>query len=161
MRLKLLAIAREPKRDLLHDAAEDYLTRARGLAPGLGFKGPEAQFVAPGKGGDPMGEAERLGKVLTGQAVLLDERGTHMRSEDIAAFMARMRDEGCGELAFCIGGADGFDPEFRRRVQAKGGRLLAFGKAVWPYALCRTMLAEQIYRGLAILANHPYHRGDP
>ena len=48
---------------------------------------------------------------------------------------------------------------FRAEVEGRGGTLLAFGRAVWPHALCRTMLAEQLYRALAILGGHPYHRG--
>ena len=36
--------------------------------------------------------------------------------------------------------------------------LLAFGKATWPHLLARSMLAEQLWRAVSILANHPYHR---
>lgn len=161
MRLRLLAVAREAKRDPMADAAADYLKRAQGMAPSLGLKGPEPGFIAPGKGNDPLREAAALRETLSGAAVLLDERGAMMSSEEIAQLIAQKRDEGSRELAFCIGGADGFDPAFRKEVQSSGGKLLAFGRAVWPHALCRTMLAEQLYRALAILAGHPYHRGGP
>jgi len=161
MRLRLLAVAREPKRDPLGDAASDYLKRALAMAPGLGMKGPESVFIAPAKGSDPAREAISVKEALGGEAVLLDERGAMMSSDEIAALIASKRDGGTRELAFCIGGADGFDASFRKEVQGQGGKLLAFGRAVWPHALCRTMLAEQLYRALAILAGHPYHRGDP
>ena len=36
---------------------------------------------------------------------------------------------------------------------------LAFGPQTWPHLLVRAMLAEQIFRGIAMLAGHPYHRG--
>ena len=159
MRLKLLAVAREPKNDPLGDAAADYLKRAQGVAPSLGLKGPESRFLTPAKGNDPAKEAELLRAAISGDAVLLDERGAMMSSPDIAKLVAKKRDAGVPELAFCIGGADGFDKAFREEVKGRGGTLLAFGKAVWPHALCRVMLAEQIYRSLAILSNHPYHRG--
>nr|WP_305888981.1 23S rRNA (pseudouridine(1915)-N(3))-methyltransferase RlmH [Parvularcula maris] len=155
----LAAIAREAKREPLAEAASDYLKRAGGIAPQLGLKGPESRFIQPGKGSDPAREAEALRVSLKGKAVLLDERGEAMSSPEIAALIERERDQGTPELAFCIGGADGFDKAFRAEVQASGGRLLSFGRAVWPHALCRTMLAEQLYRSLAILTNHPYHRG--
>ena len=35
---------------------------------------------------------------------------------------------------------------------------LSFGPATWPHLLVRAMLAEQLFRATAILANHPYHR---
>ncbi|NNU16474.1 23S rRNA (pseudouridine(1915)-N(3))-methyltransferase RlmH [Parvularcula sp. ZS-1/3] len=159
MRLELLAVAREPKNDPLGEAADDYLKRARGVAPSLGLKGPDSRFLPPAKGSDPLREAQLLRDAIKGQAVLLDERGTQMTSPEIAQLIAAKRDSGVPALSFCIGGADGFDKAFREDVRAGGGKLLAFGKAVWPHALCRVMLAEQIYRSLAILSNHPYHRG--
>ena len=159
MRLKLLAVAREPKKDPLGEAAKDYLKRAQAVAPSLGLKGPEERFLPPTKGNDPAKEADLLGAAIAGQAVLLDERGAMLSSPAIAELIAKKRDAGVPELAFCIGGADGFDQGFREDMKRAGGTLLAFGKAVWPHALCRVMLAEQIYRSLAILSNHPYHRG--
>lgn len=152
-------MARPAKRDVLSEAAADYLKRANGLARPLGFKGPDDHFISPSKSGDPADEADRLRGAVSGAAVLLDERGEMMSSPQIASFMASQRDSGVRSLSFCIGGADGFDPGFRNEVVQAGGALLAFGRAVWPHALCRVMLAEQIYRALAILARHPYHRG--
>ncbi|MEO1658593.1 MAG: 23S rRNA (pseudouridine(1915)-N(3))-methyltransferase RlmH [Pseudomonadota bacterium] len=158
MRLSLLAVGREQKRDPLEEVGADYLKRARGVAGPLGLKGPELRFIAAGKGSDPAGEAERVRAAIPGSAVLLDQRGASWSSEEIAQHIAKLRDGGASDLAFCIGGADGFDPAFREEVTAAGGKLLSFGRAVWPHALCRVMLAEQIYRALAILSGHPYHR---
>ncbi len=158
MRLSLLAVGREQKRDPLEGVGADYLKRARGLSGPLGLKGPELRFVAPGKGSDPKGEAERVRVALSGSAVLLDQRGPSWSSEEIAQHIASLRDRGVSDLAFCIGGADGFDPSFRDEITGAGGKLLSFGRSVWPHALCRVMLAEQLYRSLAILSGHPYHR---
>ncbi|MDP4822997.1 MAG: 23S rRNA (pseudouridine(1915)-N(3))-methyltransferase RlmH, partial [Aestuariivirgaceae bacterium] len=41
---------------------------------------------------------------------------------------------------------------------ARADLKLAFGKLTWPHRLMRILLAEQIYRALTILLNHPYHR---
>ncbi|MEO1041116.1 MAG: 23S rRNA (pseudouridine(1915)-N(3))-methyltransferase RlmH [Pseudomonadota bacterium] len=158
MRLSLLAVGREQKRDPLHEVGADYLKRAQGIAGGLGLKGPELRLIAPGKGSDPQGESKRLRDGIAGAAVLLDQRGPSWSSEEMAQHIAKRRDGGTAELAFCIGGADGFDASFRDELVANGGKLLSFGRAVWPHALCRVMLAEQIYRALAILSGHPYHR---
>jgi len=58
------------------------------------------------------------------------------------------------ETRFLIGAADGFDDTER----ANADLLLSFGRATWPHLLARAMLAEQLWRAVSILANHPYHR---
>lgn len=86
--------------------------------------------------------------------VLLDERGRNLSSEELAATLARWRDEGVREARFLIGAADGHGEDLR----GKADLLLAFGKATWPHLLARAMLAEQLYRAASIIAGHPYHR---
>lgn len=86
--------------------------------------------------------------------VALDERGRDLSSEAFAEKMGRWRDEGVGDLAFLIGGADGHDETIRERAVLT----LAFGRMTWPHMLARAMLAEQIYRAQTILEGHPYHR---
>ena len=86
--------------------------------------------------------------------VLLDERGRDLSSEELAAQIARWRDDGIREARFVLGAADGHPPEER----AQADLLLAFGRATWPHLLARAMLAEQLYRATTIIAGHPYHR---
>ena len=86
--------------------------------------------------------------------VLLDERGRNLSSEELAATLARWRDEGVREARFLIGAADGHGEDLRGQADL----LLAFGKATWPHLLARAMLAEQLYRAASIIAGHPYHR---
>jgi len=86
--------------------------------------------------------------------IVLDERGKPLASRDFADRLERWRDAGMREARFWIGAADGH-PEATR---AGADLLLSFGAATWPHMLARAMLAEQLYRATAILANHPYHR---
>jgi 23S rRNA (pseudouridine1915-N3)-methyltransferase len=86
--------------------------------------------------------------------ILLDEKGESLGSADLARRLERWRDEGRREARFLIGGADGFGDTDR----AGADLLLAFGRATWPHLLARAMLAEQLWRAVSILANHPYHR---
>jgi 23S rRNA (pseudouridine1915-N3)-methyltransferase len=86
--------------------------------------------------------------------ILLDEKGEQLPSLDLARRLERWRDDGKREARFLIGGADGFGEAER----ASADLLLAFGCATWPHLLARSMLAEQLWRATAILANHPYHR---
>ena len=86
--------------------------------------------------------------------VVLDERGRQISSPDFASLLAGWRDGGRQDAAFVIGGADGLAPALRERANFA----LSFGAMVWPHALVRVMLAEQLYRAATILAGGPYHR---
>jgi len=86
--------------------------------------------------------------------VMLDETGEMLGSRAIAERLGRWRDEAVRETRFLIGAADGFDDTER----ANADLLLSFGRATWPHLLARAMLAEQLWRAVSILANHPYHR---
>lgn len=85
--------------------------------------------------------------------VALDESGTEMSTRELAAWLhGRMR-EG-QDLAFLIGGPDGFAEE----VRARGDFSLSLSRLTLPHALVRVVLAEQLYRAMSILSHHPYHR---
>jgi 23S rRNA (pseudouridine1915-N3)-methyltransferase len=88
-------------------------------------------------------------------AILLDSRGKQYTSEEFAAHIGRIRDEGIQRLVLAIGPADGWSPAARRRANL----LLSLGRITLPHQLARVVLAEQVYRALTILAGHPYHSG--
>ena len=86
--------------------------------------------------------------------IVLDERGAALSSVDFAKKLEGWRDGGRREARFLIGAADGHDKNMRDGADL----LYSFGPATWPHMLARAMLAEQLFRATAILANHPYHR---
>ena len=86
--------------------------------------------------------------------IVLDERGDALSSVDFAKKLEGWRDGGWREARFLIGAADGHDENVRDGADL----LYSFGPATWPHMLARAMLAEQLFRATAILANHPYHR---
>lgn len=86
--------------------------------------------------------------------IVLDERGSALTSTELARTLEKWRDDGKREARFLIGAADGHDEGQRRSADL----LLSFGPATWPHLLVRAMLAEQLFRAVSILANHPYHR---
>jgi 23S rRNA (pseudouridine1915-N3)-methyltransferase len=88
-------------------------------------------------------------------AVLLDSRGQQFSSEEFAAHLGRVRDDGTQRIVFAIGPADGWSTEARKRAEL----LLSFGRMTLPHQLARVVIAEQVYRALTILAGHPYHSG--
>lgn len=155
MRVHICAVGRlraGPEKALIDDYATrfDRTGRALGLGP-LSFSEVEDR-----KGGGMAAEAALLRRTLPAGSVLiaLDERGKVMTSPAFAEVLARHRDDGRGDLALIIGGADGIDPALRGAADMT----LSFGKMVWPHMLVRVMLAEQLYRAASILAGSPYHR---
>lgn len=102
-------------------------------------------------------EGDKLLACLPEGAVIvaLDSRGKGFSSELLADWIGRQRDEGCRELAFLVGGADGLASAILQRADL----ILSMGAMTWPHLLVRPMLAEQLYRASTILAGHPYHLG--
>lgn len=88
------------------------------------------------------------------KVIVLDERGENMKSTELAEKVSNWQLNGCSELCFLIGGADGHLQSTRDRADL----LLSFGKLTLPHMLMRAVLAEQIYRIQTIIAGHPYHR---
>ncbi|WP_371225729.1 23S rRNA (pseudouridine(1915)-N(3))-methyltransferase RlmH [Roseovarius sp. 2305UL8-3] len=155
MRVHICAVGRlraGPERALI----EDYLTRFERSGRGLGLTLGGVHEVEDKKGGGKPAEATLLSKVIPDGATLiaLDEHGKVFSSPKFASHLSTIRDAGCGDLAFVIGGADGIAPE----LLAKADMKLSFGAMVWPHMLARVMLSEQLYRAASILAGSPYHR---
>lgn len=135
---------------------DDYVTRFDRTGRPLGLGPLQEHEVEDRKGGGMAAEAALLARAVPQGArlVALDERGLTLASPDLTARLAAERDAGQPALAFVIGGADGLDPAFRARADWS----LSLGAMVWPHALARVMLAEQLYRAATILAGTPYHR---
>jgi 23S rRNA (pseudouridine1915-N3)-methyltransferase len=87
--------------------------------------------------------------------VLLDSRGQQFSSEEFASRLGNLRDGGTHRLVLAIGPADGWSAAALQRANL----LFSLGRMTLPHQLARVVLAEQVYRGLTILAGHPYHSG--
>jgi len=100
-------------------------------------------------------EATRLLDKLPASArlVALDEHGREVTTRELADLMARWMAEG-RDVALVIGGADGLAPSLLDKAEAK----LSLSRLTLPHALARVLLAEQLYRAISLLNNHPYHR---
>ncbi|GGX58194.1 ribosomal RNA large subunit methyltransferase H [Tateyamaria omphalii] len=155
MRVHICAVGRlrgGPESDLV----KDYVTRFDRTGRALGLGPLTFTEVDDRKGGGMAAEADLLRRALPRGAVLccMDERGKVETSPAFAKRLSGWRDNGRGDVAFVIGGADGIDPGLR----AEADHLLSFGAMVWPHMLVRVMLTEQLYRAASILAGSPYHR---
>jgi 23S rRNA (pseudouridine1915-N3)-methyltransferase len=87
--------------------------------------------------------------------ILLDSRGKQLTSEALAEHLGRLRDSSTQSVVLAIGPHDGWTDAARARASL----ILSLGNITLPHELARTVLAEQIYRALTILAGHPYHSG--
>jgi len=155
VRVHICAVGRlraGPEKDLI----DDYLTRFDRTGRALGLGPIQILEVEDKKNGGMPAEAALLRRAIPDGAVIcvLDERGRVETSPDFANRLGAWRDQGRGDVAFVIGGADGIAKEMRQDAD----HALSFGKMVWPHMLVRVMVAEQLYRAASILAGGPYHR---
>ena len=58
------------------------------------------------------------------------------------------------KIQFIIGGAEGVN----NNVFKNSDIIISFSHLIFPHQLFRVMLMEQIYRGICINNNHPYHK---
>ncbi|MBS0590575.1 MAG: 23S rRNA (pseudouridine(1915)-N(3))-methyltransferase RlmH [Proteobacteria bacterium] len=98
--------------------------------------------------------AQMLAAIPKGaNAIALDGRGKMYSSEQLAEQVARWRMDG-RDLAFLIGGPEGL----AATVLERANQVWSLGTATLPHPLVRIVIAEQLYRAVSMLGNHPYHR---
>jgi 23S rRNA (pseudouridine1915-N3)-methyltransferase len=165
MRILIASVGRGQKAAIDETAAAQvYLKNAEQMGARLGFGAMALREVEDrSKRAGQSAAAQRKqreGELLLAQTpdgatlVALDGRGRALSSEKFAEWLGRTKDQGCRNLVFVIGGADGLADAVMARAQMQ----LSLGTMTWPHMLVRMMLSEQIYRSVTILANHPYHR---
>ncbi|MEX2128958.1 MAG: 23S rRNA (pseudouridine(1915)-N(3))-methyltransferase RlmH [Xanthobacteraceae bacterium] len=159
MRLLIAAVGRlkaGPERELLERYIEraNAAGRAVGLAPVEIVEVPESRARRPA---DRIAEDTAKLDALVPKGtrrIVLHSGGRNLTSEDFAARLAKIRDQGAPAAAFLLGGADGLAKSAMNAADVT----ISFGAATFPHQIVRILLAEQIYRAVTILAGHPYHR---
>ena len=112
------------------------------------------------RGGTPRGKKHslterRLRETLQGATkVVLDPRGREWTSVDFAEWLGQQAVRGKREVAFLIGGPDGFSQSIREEADL----LLSLSPMTLTTDWARTLLLEQIYRSFTILRGYPYSR---
>lgn len=86
--------------------------------------------------------------------VAFDPAGKQLDSAGFADFLSRSFARDGREMVLAIGGADGFGPAVRAAAEAT----LSLSAMTYSHELARVMVAEQLYRALALLHGHPYPR---
>ncbi|HET6783854.1 MAG TPA: 23S rRNA (pseudouridine(1915)-N(3))-methyltransferase RlmH [Pseudoxanthomonas sp.] len=118
------------------------------IEPGLRGKGRDAQRAIDDEGRRVLAAIPKNSHVIA-----LEVTGKAHSSEQLAQRMEHWRGQG-RDLTFLIGGPEGHASE----VLAGANETWSLGPLTLPHMLARLLVAEQLYRAAAMLANHPYHR---
>ncbi len=123
------------------------------IEPGLRGKGRDAVRATTDEGARVVAALMKISQGKTPLIVALDGSGKMHSSEQLAQRLAQWRSGG-RDLAFLIGGPEGHAAD----VISRSDESWSLGPLTLPHMLVRLVLAEQLYRAAALLANHPYHR---
>ncbi len=86
--------------------------------------------------------------------ILLTETGTHMTSQQFAAYLEKWLTVAHKNMAFIVGGPLGCAPE----VEDVCNDHLALSAMTFPHEMARVILLEQIYRAFTMIYHEPYHK---
>jgi 23S rRNA (pseudouridine1915-N3)-methyltransferase len=140
MRIRLLMLGKT-RRAELRSVLDDYVKRITRSWP------TEVSEVRDGHAALKKLQADRAAT-----SVLLDAAGKVYDSVAFAKWLGEQRDRGTREVIFVCGDADGFPESLREQVRQR----VSLSAMTFSHELARVMLAEQIYRALAILSGSPY-----
>ncbi|MGC4029745.1 MAG: 23S rRNA (pseudouridine(1915)-N(3))-methyltransferase RlmH [Steroidobacteraceae bacterium] len=154
MRIALLAIGQRMP-GWVQTAFDDYAKRLRKRLPVQLVEIASGQRSGARAEQAMATEGQRLIAALrpADHVVLLDERGAQRSSLEQARWLGSRMQQG-RDLAFLIGGPDGFAPPVRERADESW----SLSPLTLPHALVRVVWIEQMYRAVSVLDNHPYHR---
>ncbi len=148
MKIALTAVApRRSKDEATERLFADYVERAGRYAP------CESQVF--GSEAALLEWLDRQAGRSAAYAILLDSRGQQSTSEEIAATVGRLRDDGTQRIVFAIGPADGWSAVARKRANL----LLSLGVLRCRISWRGWCSPNRYNRALSILAGHPYHSG--
>jgi 23S rRNA (pseudouridine1915-N3)-methyltransferase len=86
--------------------------------------------------------------------VLLDPEGAEWTSQELAAQVKTWEGNGVKEVAFVIGGPNGFGPE----LIARADRRWSLSRLTLTHEMARVLLFEQLYRAFTIVHGLPYQK---
>jgi len=101
------------------------------------------------KTNSPQKEYSKIFEKYTNQGlnIILSPEGKLIDSFEFAKFFEN------SQVNFFIAGAYGFEEEFKKK-----GKVISLSPLTMSHKIAKLVLFEQIYRGLSIKNNHPYHK---
>ena len=86
--------------------------------------------------------------------IALDEHGKQHNTQSMANTLNRLS-QNHSSIDVLIGGPDGLSSEILDTSQLHW----SLSSLTFPHHLVRIIMAEQLYRAISLINNHPYHRG--
>ena len=86
---------------------------------------------------------------ISGYCIALDVLGKNLDSYEFSEMITNN-----SEINFFIGGAYGFEKEFLKKCD----KIISLSSLTMAHKVVTLVLLEQVFRGLAIKNNHPYHK---
>jgi 23S rRNA (pseudouridine1915-N3)-methyltransferase len=155
MKVKLLCIGKTEKKFLV-EGENEYEKR---LQKYISFEKIEINDIKNAKNFSEEQLKVKEGELILGKVqstdflVLLDERGKMYSSLKFADFLQHCFLRGNKNLIFVVGGPYGFSKAVYDRANEK----LSLSSMTLSHQMIRLFFIEQIYRGMTILKNEPYH----
>ena len=94
---------------------------------------------------------EAAGRAYT---VALDPRGKQFTTEALTAHISSLGVNGEGELAFLVGGDEGFSDQVRTSVRM----MWSLSSLTMPHDLAQLVMLEALYRAATLERGEPYHK---
>lgn len=147
MHIRIVAVGKLHQQ-FIRDGVDEYLVRLRRYCDIDVVEVRESPSQAVSVAMDDEGK-RLIEKAHVNMVFALDPHGKPFSSEEFASLLKDKQ-----SVAFIIGGANGLSDEVRRCAN----QLVSFSRMTFSHELCRLVLAEQLYRAMTILNNHPYHK---
>lgn len=154
MRIKIVSLGQRLP-NWIHQGTTEYLDRLpRDWSVDLIELKPEPRTHGKNISQILVQEARRVLAASEGATrIVLDERGQSWTTRQLADRMEQWR-LSARDVALIIGSADGLDASIKKEADG----MWSLSSLTLPHGIVRVVLAEQIYRAVSLLNNHPYHR---
>jgi 23S rRNA (pseudouridine1915-N3)-methyltransferase len=139
----VISLVSECKNKEMKDLALEWVKRAG--------KFSQVKYVEFRKG-EKLGEIKQ--KYKNFHTIALAEKGRVYNSLKFAERLEKLASYQSSNLLFVVSDAEGFGKE----ELSESDELLSLSALTFPHELAVVVLSEQVYRGLSIIHNHPYHR---
>ena len=155
MRISLLAIGNKLPR-WINEGVEEYLKR---FPASCYLDVVEIPAEKRSKQSDIKRLIEREGEKLLAaikpgnRVIALAVKGQSWSTEKLADHIKQWQSEG-RHIDLLVGGADGLSADCLKKADTHW----SLSPLTLPHGLVRIIVAEQLYRAVSILQNHPYHR---